>query len=127
MAGAADGSIIARDRIPRLKAEYQVARPLFFRVVGEYVASEVDSLRDDLHGGAPILLPGEAGLERVAPYAANGFRVDVLVSYRPTPGTTFFAGYGRQMDDPQAFRFAGMSRESDAFFLKVSYLFRFGG
>jgi hypothetical protein len=122
-----DGSIVARDRIPRLKVEYQVARPLFFRVVGEYVASEVDSLRDDLHGGAPILLPGASGLEKVPPYAANGFRVDVLVSYRPTPGTTFFAGYGRQMDDPQAFRFAGMSRESDAFFLKVSYLFRFGG
>jgi len=122
-----DGSIVARDRIPRLKLEYQVARPLFFRVVGEYVASQVDSLRDDGHGGAPILVPGDSGLARVPAVVANGFRVDVLVSFRPTPGTTFFAGYGRQMDDPQAFGFNGMSREADAFFLKVSYLFRFGG
>jgi hypothetical protein len=123
-----DGSIVARDRIPRLKVEYQVARPLFFRVVGEYVASQVDSLRDDAHGGAPILLPGAGGTLVRAPAAiSNGFRVDVLVSFRPTPGTTFFAGYGRQMDDPQAFGFSGMTRQADAFFLKASYLFRFGG
>jgi len=123
-----DGSIVARDRIPRLKVEYQVARPLFFRVVGEYVASQVDSLRDDAHGGAPILLPGAGGtLVRAPAEISNGFRVDVLVSFRPTPGTTFFAGYGRQMDDPQAFGFSGMTRQADAFFLKASYLFRFGG
>jgi hypothetical protein len=122
-----DGSIVARDRIPRLKVEYQVARPLFFRVVGEYVASQVDSLRDDAHGGAPILIPGVGGLALVPAEVSNGFRVDVLVSFRPTPGTTFFAGYGRQMDDPQAFGFSGMTRQADAFFLKASYLFRFGG
>jgi hypothetical protein len=31
------------------------------------------------------------------------------------------------MDDPQAFGFSGMTRQADAFFLKASYLFRFGG
>ena len=34
-----DGSEVAATRIPRLKVEYQIARPLFVRVVGEYVSS----------------------------------------------------------------------------------------
>lgn len=122
-----DGSLVGRFRIPRLKLEYQVARPVFVRLVGEYVASEVDSLRDDSHGGAPILLPDDNGqLTRTQPYLNNSFRVDALLSVQPNPGTVFFLGYGRLMDDPESFRFNGLSRQSDGFFLKMSYLFRVG-
>ena len=31
----------------------------------------------------------------------NDFRVDWLFSYRPTPGTVFFLGYGSSLDDPR--------------------------
>ena len=122
-----DGSLVGRFRIPRAKLEYQVARPVFVRLVGEYVASEVDSLRDDRHGGAAILLPDADGnLAKQAPYVNNSFRVDALLSIQPNPGTVFFLGYGRLMDDPQSFRFDNLSRQSDGFFLKISYLFRIG-
>jgi len=50
--------------------------------------------------------------------------VDWLFSYRPTPGTVAFLGYGSSLVEPSAFRFAGLSRVSDGFFVKLSYLFR---
>jgi hypothetical protein len=43
-------------RIPRLKAQYQLSRPVFLRVVGEYDARRHDSLRDDSRTGLPILI-----------------------------------------------------------------------
>jgi hypothetical protein len=122
-----DGSLVGRFRIPRLKLEYQVARPVFVRLVGEYVASEVDSLRDDSHGGAPILQPdGQGNLVKAQPYLNNSFRVDALLSVQPNPGTVLFLGYGRLMDDPESFKFNNLSRQADGFFLKISYLFRMG-
>ena len=49
---------------------------------------------------------------------------DVLLSYRPTPGTVVFLGYGAALDEPNAFRFRRMARGEDRFFMKLSYLFR---
>jgi len=40
------------------------------------------------------------------------------------PGTVVFAGYGSDMVDEEAFQFRGLTRTDDAFFLKLSYLFR---
>ena len=58
---------------------------------------------------------------------SNFLRGDVLVSFAPTPGTVLFAGYGSTLNDPRSFGFSDFRRESDAFFLKASYLFRAGG
>jgi hypothetical protein len=41
-----DQSVVNLQRIPRLKLEYQVTRPIFIRFVGQYVSVERDSLRD---------------------------------------------------------------------------------
>ena len=54
----------------------------------------------------------------------NQFTGDVLLSYRPTPGTVVFLGYGAALDEPEAFRFRRMARGEDRFFMKLSYLFR---
>ena len=43
--------------------------------------------------------------------------VDVL-------GTVLFLGYGSDMTDAGAFRFSNLTRTSDSFFAKLSYLFR---
>ena len=51
------------------------------------------------------------------------FRLDFLFSYQPTPGTVFFAGYGSTLADRTPTR-RELRRESDGFFLKISYLFR---
>jgi hypothetical protein len=124
-----DGSLVGRQRIPRLKVEYQLARPLFIRLVGEYNAYEQDSLRDDTRTGAPILIfDGTAGgYVRTAAFTDNTFRGDALLSFTPGPGTVFFAGYASTMAERNAFEFRGLSRRADGFFLKGSYLFRLGG
>jgi len=119
-----DGSLVNVGRILRAKIEYQVARPLFVRVVGQYIQDKTDSLRDDSRTGAPIFIEGPDSLTRAAASRTNLFHADVLLSYQPVPGTVVFAGYGSNMVDEEAFRFRGLRRTDDAFFLKVSYLFR---
>ena len=57
--------------------------------------------------------------------ARQGGRDALLkASYRPVPGTVIFAGYGSTFDDPSPFRFRELSRTTDGFFVKLSYLFR---
>jgi hypothetical protein len=121
-----DGTTVGQGRIPRLKLEYQLARPLFVRLVGQYVAVEQDSLRDDGRTGAPILLrdPSTGSFSRAGASRTDTFHGDVLLSYQPSPGTVLFAGYGSTLDDTRAFRFSDLRRRDDGFFLKLSYLFR---
>jgi len=118
-----DESLVNVGRVLRAKVEYQVSRPLFVRVVGQYVQDKTDSLRDDSRTGAPIFIQGDS-LTRAAASQSNLFHADVLLSYQPVPGTVVFAGYGSNMVDQDAFQFRGLARTDDAFFVKVSYLFR---
>jgi hypothetical protein len=120
-----DGSTVARRQIPRLRLEYQLSRPVFIRLVGQYVSQQQDSLRDDSRTNAPVLVRNSAGTYvRAGATESNVFRGDVLFSYQPTPGTVFFAGYGSTLTEPDALRFGELRRASDGFFVKLSYLFR---
>jgi Domain of unknown function (DUF5916) len=119
-----DGSTVNVGRIPRLKVEYQISRPLFIRLVGQYTANSTDSLRDDSRTNAPILLVQGDTVVRASAVRSNDIRADLLLSYRPTPGTVIFAGYGSSLEEPEAFRFARMHRISDGFFVKLTYLLR---
>jgi hypothetical protein len=121
-----DDSIVGIRRIPRVKAEYQISRPIFVRVVGEYNSDWHDDLRDDSRTNLPIYIrTGPGTFERAAKTAQKSFRADWLFSYQPTPGTVIFAGYGNTLanidEDP---RRPELRRVSDGFFLKLSYLFR---
>jgi hypothetical protein len=116
---AADGSWFSTANIPRLKIEYQLRRDIFFRYVGQYFAQERDALRDPA-SGRPIIIYGTP-----QPRGTTAdFRNDLLFSYRPTPGTVFFFGYGSSMSEPEPFNFGRLARYADGFFLKASYLFR---
>lgn len=121
-----DGSTVAREMIPRLKVEYQAARSLFLRVVGQYDAARQDSLRDDSRTNDPILIRNpETGIyERATAQSRNALRVDWLVSFTPSPGTVMYLGYGSSLSEPEAFAFRGLHRLQDQFFAKVTYLFR---
>jgi Domain of unknown function (DUF5916) len=105
--------------IPRLKVEYQLTRSIFFRVVAQYTASKREPLIDP-STGRTINLGGTPTVEQ----SSNSLRADWLFSYRPTPGTVFFAGYGNTMTEPDPLRFQQLRRVNDAFFVKASYLFR---
>ncbi len=119
-----DGSLVNVGRVARAKVEYQLSRPLFIRLVGQYIQDKTDSLRDDSRTNAPILIVGPSGVTRTVPTANNLFHVDALLSYQPMPGTVVFAGYGSNMLDDEAFGFHSLTRTDDAVFVKLSYLFR---
>ena len=113
-----DGSRFSSETIPRLKAEYQLNRSLFLRVVGQYSARARRPLVD--RDGDPILVGGvrDAGTQ------LNELRMDWLLSYRPSPGTLMYLGYGSTLEEPDEFRFRDLRRSTDGFFGKVSYLLR---
>jgi len=120
-----DGSNMSLERIPRLSLEYQLSRFFFVRLVGQYASVRRDALRAG-DTDEPIFLfdsdtggwvPSEATED-------NQFTGDLLLSYRPNPGTIVFLGYGATMDDPDAFEFRHLKRDEDRFFMKLSYLFR---
>jgi hypothetical protein len=114
-----DGSEFARTIIPRLKVEYQPLRSLFFRVIGEYVAERRAAL-EDARTGTTLVIGGVP----TAPGETNSFRVDLLASFEPTPGTVAFLGYGSTLEDTRAFAFSRTERQSDGFFVKLAYLIR---
>ncbi len=116
---AADGSWFSTANIPRLKIEYQPRRDIFFRYVGQYTAQEIDALRDPRYG-YPLVINGSPA----AASTQTEFRNDVLFSYRPIPGTLLYLGYGASLTEPEPFNFGRLTRTSDGFFLKASYLFR---
>ncbi|HEY9225189.1 MAG TPA: DUF5916 domain-containing protein, partial [Gemmatimonadaceae bacterium] len=51
-----DGSYVGRNAIPRVRAEYQVSRSIFLRLVGEYSLSERDDLRDETRTFFPLII-----------------------------------------------------------------------
>lgn len=124
-----DMSTVTVTQIPRLKLEYQVSRPIFVRLVGQYVASKQDALQDDGRTDRPLLVrnPITGVYDATRLQRFNQLRFDWLFSYQPTPGTVLFAGYGSSLDERDAartFGFDGLTRRTDGFFVKLSYLFR---
>ena len=113
-----DGSRFSDETIPRLKVEYQLNRAIFFRLIGQYAARNRASLSDRL--GRPILVNDVVD----GGDTSNEFQVDMLFSYRPTPGTLVYFGYGSTSTEPREFRFGNLERRTDGFFAKLSYLFR---
>ena len=120
-----DGSNMSIQRIPRLSLEYQISRFLFVRLVGQYDSNREDALRAG-DTDEPIFLfdSDTGGWVPSVPTEDNELTGDVLLSYRPSPGTILFLGYGTTLEEVDAFRFRRMERDEDRFFMKLSYLFR---
>ena len=116
---ARDDTEFARTILPRLKAEYQPTRALFVRVVGEYRSQRQAALLDPW-SARPLLVDGSVARGT----SVNGLRLDFLVSYKPTPGTVAFFGYGSSMDSNRTLGWRDLRRESDGFFVKLAYLIR---
>jgi hypothetical protein len=114
-----DASEFALTVIPYFKAEYQVTRSLFFRWIGQY-----QSMRQGVPlaaiEGEPLLVAG------VFPPAqkSNGLRMDWLASYKPTPFTVVFFGYGSSLVTDRTLSLSDMHRMDDGFFFKIAYQVR---
>ena len=115
-----DDSEFARSTIPRVKLEYQPQRSLFFRVITEYRSD----LRADLRhptSGAPLYIGGVLAAEQ----RFRGLRVDWLASFKPTPGTVAFFGYGSSFErNRPLYGSDALERTADGFFVKLAYLVR---
>ena len=120
-----DGSRVLTRNTPRIRTEYQVTRQFFVRVIGERSVVTQDSLRDDTRTEAPIYLRGANGtLSRAAAFERTRARVDVLLSYLPSPGTVVYLGYGDALAANRPGGPERLQRTRDQFFMKLSYLFR---
>jgi len=117
--GFADPGTAPQDRIPAVAADlFPVHRAV-------HIERDRRAPDDSRTGGAILIRdPVTGAFTRTAPAASNGFRVDWLFSYRPDAGHGGLPGLRHQPGEPFAFRFAGLSRVSDGFFVKLSYLFR---
>lgn len=115
---ADDGSEFARTILPRVKLEVQPSRALFFRAVAEYRSERTAEWRGPM--GTTLLVNGST----VATTRNDRLRMDWLASYEPTPGTVLFLGYGSTLRGDRPLTFRELERQTDAFFMKVAYLFR---
>jgi hypothetical protein len=114
-----DGSEFARSTIPRLKLEYQPNRALFFRVIGEYRSERRAALLDPATDDS-LFIRGAA--QPTTEF--NGFRLDLLASFEPTPGTVAFLGYGSSLESDAEFNWSRLQRVNDGFFVKLAYQVR---
>ncbi|HVD33973.1 MAG TPA: DUF5916 domain-containing protein [Gemmatimonadales bacterium] len=114
-----DGSEFARSTIPRLKLEYQPNRALFFRAIGEYRSERRAALLDPATGDS-LFVGGTA--QPATEF--NGFRLDLLASFEPTPGTVAFLGYGSSLESDAEFNWSRLQRVNDGFFVKLAYQVR---
>lgn len=120
-----DGTQVQLVQLTRLRVEYQLTRDLFLRAIGEYSMNAVDALRDDSRTNRPLLVRSGANWVQSTKGRSNNVRAEFLASYRPTPGTVFYAGYSSLLREPESFQFRDLNRTSDALFVKASYLFRY--
>jgi hypothetical protein len=106
-----------------VKIEYQVARPIFVRVVSQYTATQRAALRDP-RTDEPLFVTSNGAFVPSTASSSNSLRTDWLFSYRPNPGTVFFLGYGGSMSETDPLAFQRLRRTGDSFFVKASYVFR---
>ena len=122
-----DGVRTLSTRIPRARVEYQLGRPIFVRLVMQYEASERLPLVDPSTGKVLLTRAPNGTFQPSTARRTNTLRGDALFSYRPSPGTVFFAGYGNTLTEPSPLAFDALRRTTDSFFVKVSYVFRTAG
>lgn len=120
---ARDGVQHSEAIIPRLQTQYQFSRALFLRGIFEY-GSQTSLDRFDPATGQPLVTCDETECTMRAGSEGHDFRVEGLVGYEPSPGTVFFLGYTREMEDATAFGFQNVRPTRDGFFVKLSYRFR---
>jgi hypothetical protein len=119
-----DGGLYSRATIPRIRAQYQFTRSLFFRTVVEYGSQERRVILDPVFGRA-LESCGGGECSGSTGRDVHDIHLEALVTYEPSPGTVMYLGYLREMDDSGAFAFRDVRPQADGLFAKVSYRFRF--
>ena len=119
-----DGVEVSSAIIPRVRAQYQFTRSLFVRGIFEYSSQKRLALRDPATGSPLYRVDGDGEYTLRSGSEDYDFHIEGLVSYEPSPGTVFYVGYTRQMEDTESFRFRDVRAMADGLFVKLSYRFR---
>jgi hypothetical protein len=93
------------------------------RVVAQYEAGVRGPLLDPATLRTLLVRGSDGSFSASTESRSNTLRADFLFSYRPSPGTVFFAGYGNSLTETDPLAFQRLRRTGDGFFLKVSYVF----
>ena len=118
-----DGSLYSRATIPRVTAQYQFSRAVYLRAIGEYGSQARGALLTPSEGHQIAYCSG-GSCEALQGTEENDFSVEALLSHEPSPGTVFFVGYTRRMEDTERFRFRDVRPQAEGVFVKLSYRFR---
>lgn len=118
-----DGSRYSTATIPRVRLQYQFTRAFFVRGIFEYSNQERGALYDPA-SGALLYSCADGVCDALAGSASHDMHVEGLISYEASPGTVFYLGYTREMQDAGAFSFRHVQPQADGLFAKVSYRFR---
>ncbi len=111
-------------QIARVRTQYQLTKALFVRGIAERSTSEVASVltpagqqleRCDSTGSCSALVGGDG----------RGLYLEGLLSFEPSPGTVFFLGYSRSLDDEVLPQVRDLRTRADGLFVKLSYRYRF--
>jgi hypothetical protein len=113
------GAEFSRTNLSRLRVQYQFTKALRARTIGQYSLEERDALRDPITGD--VLWYDDQPLGSVD---RGTFQGQFLLSYEPSPGTIFYAGYSRIMEGVSTYALGRMDPMADGFFVKISYRFR---
>ncbi len=119
-----DGVEVSSAIIPRARAQYQFTRSLFVRGIFEYSSQERLALHDPATGSPLFREDGDGEYTLREGSERYDFHIEGLVAYEPSPGTVFYLGYSRQMEDTESFRFRKVRATADGLFVKLSYRFR---
>ncbi len=110
--------------IPRMKTQYQFSRSLFLRGIVEYGTQESADLFDPATGMPLYDCSTGTTCTQRSGSIGHDYRIEGLIGYEPSPGTVFFLGYTREMEDVSAFGFENWRPTRDGLFVKLSYRFR---
>jgi hypothetical protein len=127
-AGFAPGGAIFNNHLMRSKLNYQFTRELSLRLILDYDATLADTQLLDLQTNLGSFDGGPVPPSRQ-------FITDILFTYLLHPGTAIYVGYNngwnnlaldRSVTPPQVvYQSAPNNSNSQLFFVKLSYLFRF--
>ena len=115
-----DGFEHSSAMIPRVRAQYQFSRSLFVRGIFEYSTQESAALADP-STGYPLASCNTASCSLRTGSQGHDFHIEGLISYEASPGTLFFIGYSREMEDSGPFDFRDVRPTADGLFVKLSY------
>ena len=111
-------------QVARVRGQYQLTKALFIRGIAERSTADVSDVRTPL-GQRLERCDSDGGCSPIEGGEGRDLYLEGLLSYEPSPGTVFFLGYSRSLDDEVLPEIRDLRTRADGVFVKLSYRYRF--